>query len=205
MSLPNRAALYMRVSTKQQKIDSQRDALLDYAKNGGYEVTYEYVDIGISGAIKNRPELRQLTKDAHRHKFDVVIVWKFDRFARSVVHLLEALEEFNHLGIGFISLTDGIDTKSPAGKALFSIIGVLSELEHDLIKDRVKAGMQSAKERGVKLGRPEIESGKKKEIERLASETKLSINAIHKLVGIKGISRASVAKLIKDKREQKPA
>lgn len=201
--LMKRVALYMRVSTKQQKIVSQRDALLKYVENGGYTITEEYIDEGISGSKKDRPQLVQLIKDAHLHKFDIVLVWKFDRFARSITHLLQSLEEFKYLGIGFVSITDGIDTNSPQGKLLFTMIGILTELERDLIKDRVKAGMQSAKKRGVILGRPGTSPEKIQAIQDLAKGTKLSINAIHEAVGTSDISRAVVGKLVKQQRDKK--
>ena len=195
-----RVALYMRVSTRKQKIDLQRDALLEYVKNFGYTVAMEYIDIGVSGVKKDRPELAQLMKDAHLGKFDIVIVWKFDRCARSIIHLLQALEEFNHLHIGFISLTDRIDTNSPTGKALFAMMAVLSELERDLIRDRVRAGMESAKDRGVILGRPGTSAQKIFKIKNLSKFTDMSINKIHEVIGVSKISRSVVGKIVKVER-----
>ena len=113
-------------------------------------------------------------KAARNHEFECVIVWKFDRFARSVAHLLHALEEFNHLGIRFISVQDQVDTQSPMGKAMFTIIGAMAELESSLISERVKAGMAAAKNRGKKIGRPRTPSYLVNQIEKLAKTTHLS-------------------------------
>ena len=122
-------ALYMRVSTIHQKPDLQADGLRVYAKRAGLEITAEYLDVAISGRKEGRPQLQALMRAARQHEFDCVLVWKFDRFARSVTHLLSALDEFNHLGIRFISVQDQVDTESPMGKAMFTIIGVIAELE----------------------------------------------------------------------------
>jgi DNA invertase Pin-like site-specific DNA recombinase len=112
------------------------------------------VDIGISGTKEKRPELDRLMADAHRRQFDVVIVWKFDRFARSVSHLLRALETFQALGIRFVSFSESLDTSTPAGKMVFTILGAVTELERSLIVERVKAGLRNAKAKGKRLGRP---------------------------------------------------
>jgi len=191
----------MRVSTIQQKINLQRDGLLEYVNNHGYTVYKEYIDIGLSGADKDRPELINLMKDAHSRKFDIVLVWKFDRYARSISHLVDSLEQFNHYKIGFVSITDNIDTQSPQGKAMFGMIAVLSELERDLHKSRVKAGMESAQKRGVVLGRPKTSEAKMEEIRKLAKDTDMSVNGIHETVGKEDISRSVVGKLVKTERD----
>ena len=152
-----KAAIYMRVSTADQKLDLQKDGLLAYAGRAGLEVVQRFEDIAYSGRKEGRPGLEQLMKAARNHEFDVVLVWKFDRFARSVAHLVRALEDFNHLGIRFISVQDQIDTDSPMGKAMFTIIGAMAELESDLISERVKAGMAAARARGKHVGRPGID------------------------------------------------
>jgi len=125
-----------------------------------------------------RPSLRQLMIAARNREFDCVLVWKFDRFARSVAHLLKALEEFNHLNIRFISVQDQVDTNSPMGKAMFTIIGAMAELESSLISERVKAGMAAAKSRGKTLGRPKVPNHLANQIKDLAANTNLSINKI---------------------------
>jgi DNA invertase Pin-like site-specific DNA recombinase len=114
----------------------------------------EYVDTGISGAKDRRPELDRLLTDAHRRRFDSVVVWRFDRFARSVSHLLRALETFRSLGIEFVSLSEQVDTSTPAGKLVFTVLGAVAELERSLIAERVKAGLRNARAKGKRLGRP---------------------------------------------------
>jgi DNA invertase Pin-like site-specific DNA recombinase len=116
----------------------------------------EYVDLGISGTKEKRPELDRLMAEAHRRRFDAVIVWKFDRFARSVSHLLRALETFQALGIHFVSLSESLDSSTPAGKMVFTVLGAVAELERSLIVERVKAGLRNARAKGRKLGRPRI-------------------------------------------------
>ena len=112
------------------------------------------MDIGIGGTKEKRPELDRLMDDAHRRRFDVVVVWKFDRFARSVSHLLRALETFKAQGIEFVSLSEQLDTSTPAGKMVFTVLGAVAELERGLIVERVKAGLRNAKAKGKVLGRP---------------------------------------------------
>ncbi len=115
---------------------------------------YEYVDVGVSGTQRRRPQLDALLKDAHKRLFDVVLVWKFDRFARSVKHLVDSLEEFRALGIDFISYTEGIDTTTPSGELLFHIMGAVAQFERDLIAERVRAGIAHARALGKHIGRP---------------------------------------------------
>src|SRR5262249_4348739 len=146
----------MRVSTKGhgQTTDTQALALREYAERRGFEIFQEYRDEGISGSKDSRPALDRLMKDAKARKFDVVIVARFDRFARSVSHLLRALEEFSHLGIDFVSLSESIDTSTPMGKMIFTVLGAVAELERNLIKERVHMGISRARKQGKRLGRP---------------------------------------------------
>jgi DNA invertase Pin-like site-specific DNA recombinase len=125
-----------------------------FAAARGWDVVDSYLDSGFCGAKDKRPQLDRLMADAHRRKFDVVIVWKFDRFARSVSHLLRALETFNALGIAFVSLSESIDTSTPTGKMVFTVLGAVAELERSLIVERVRAGLRNAKAKGQRLGRP---------------------------------------------------
>lgn len=122
----------------------------------GWAAVEQYVDEGVSGAKDSRPELNRLMTDAHRRKFDVVVVWKFDRFARSTSHLLRALETFNSLGIAFVSLSEQIDTTTPTGKMIFTVLGAVAELERSLIAERVRAGLRNARAKGKRLGRPRV-------------------------------------------------
>ena len=202
MKKKNRTAIYMRVSTAYQKHDLQRDGLVDYADRAGLQIVKEYLDTAVSGKKEGRPALKELMKAARNHEFDSVLVWKFDRFARSVSHLLRALDTFNHLNIRFVSVQDQIDTQSPMGKAMFTIIGAMAELESSLISERVKAGMAAAKSRGKKLGRPEIPPFLVQKIEHLAQTTDLSINKIRAAIDGK-VSRAAVGQIVKRVRGKK--
>jgi len=128
--------------------------LRTYCAARGFDLVGEYIDVGQSGAKDSRPELNKLMEDACKRQFDAIIVWRFDRFARSTKHLLLALEEFRSLGIQFISYQENIDTSSPLGQALFTIVSAVAQLERDLIRERVSAGIRNAQANGKKLGRP---------------------------------------------------
>jgi DNA invertase Pin-like site-specific DNA recombinase len=159
-----------------------------------------YLDVAISGRKEGRPQLQALMRAARNHEFDCVLVWKFDRFARSVAHLLRALEEFEHLGIRFISVQDQIDTQSPMGRAMFTIIGAMAELESSLISERVKAGMEAARARGKHLGRPTTPLRFVDRVEEFARSTTMSIRQIHE--ALKGrVSRSVVGAIVKRVRE----
>jgi len=153
-----RVAIYARVSTSNNGQDPtmQTRELREYAERRGWTVAGEYVDIGISGTKEKRPELDRLMQDAHRRRFDCVVVWKFDRFARSVSHLLRALETFKALGIEFVSFSEQMDTSTPAGKMVFTVLGAVAELERSLIVERVKSGLRNARAKGKHLGRPRV-------------------------------------------------
>ena len=153
-----RAAIYGRISTSNhgQDISLQTRELRQFCEARGWQVTGEYLDEGISGAKDSRPELNRLMADAGRRRFDAVIVWKFDRFARSVSHLLRALETFNSLGVAFVSLSEQIDTTTPTGKMIFTVLGAVAELERSLIAERVRAGLRNARAKGKRLGRPRV-------------------------------------------------
>lgn len=153
-----RTALYARISTSNngQSPEMQLRELREYCERRGWTVAGEYVDTGISGAKDRRPELDRLMADAHKRRFDVVSVWKFDRFARSVSHLLRALDTFRVLGIEFVSLSESLDTATPAGRMVFTVLGAVAELERSLIAERVRAGLRNAKAKGVRLGRPRM-------------------------------------------------
>jgi DNA invertase Pin-like site-specific DNA recombinase len=155
-STPLRVAVYARVSTigNGQSPEMQLRELREFCDRRAWSITAEYVDAGISGSKEKRPELDRLMADAHRRRFDGVIVWKFDRFARSVSHLLRALETFNALGIAFVSLSESLDTSTPAGRMVFTVLGAVAELERSLIAERVRAGLRNARAKGKRLGRP---------------------------------------------------
>jgi DNA invertase Pin-like site-specific DNA recombinase len=149
-------ALYARVSTLDQDCNLQLADLRRYA-NQRFNRAYEYVDEGVSGTQRRRPALDNLMKDAQRRMFDVVLVWKLDRFARSLKHLIDNLEDFGRLGINFVSFTEGIDTTTPSGQLLFHIVGAVAQFERDLIAERVRAGLAHARAMGKHIGRPRVE------------------------------------------------
>jgi len=151
-----RVALYVRVSTGEQTEDLQVNELTEYAAFRRWQIVEAYSD-KMSGAKDRRPALDRLMADAKRGKFDVVAVWRFDRFARSTSHLLRALEEFAALGIDFVSLRESIDTSTPTGKMIFTVLAAVAELERCTIRERVIAGQKAAKRRGVRFGRPTAE------------------------------------------------
>jgi len=187
-----RIAIYARVSTTDQSTESQLLDLRRYTRERGWNIFREYVDEGVSGTKDSRPALNDLMNDAKKRRFDVVLVWRFDRFARSTKHLILALEEFRNLGIDFVSYQENIDTSSPLGSAIFTIISAVAQLERDIIAERVKAGLRRAKENGKKLGRPKAEVDGEA-IQRLRSEG-LSLRAIAKEVNV---SRTTVADILK--------
>ena len=154
--MSTRVAIYARVSTTNhgQDVGMQTRELRQFAEARAWTVAGEYIDAGVSGSKDSRPELNRLMADAHKRRFDVVAVWKFDRFARSVSHLLRALDTFRVLGIEFVSLSESLDTATPAGRMVFTVLGAVAELERSLIVERVRAGLRNAKAKGKQLGRP---------------------------------------------------
>jgi DNA invertase Pin-like site-specific DNA recombinase len=151
-----RAAIYGRVSTTNQDTDLQMREVREFAKRRGWTVAGEYTDTGISGSKEKRPSLDRLMADAKRRRFDAVVVYRYDRFARSLRHLVNALEEFRALGIEFVSIHEGVDTSTPNGRLIFGIFASIAEFERELIRARVRSGLAAAKARGVQLGRPAL-------------------------------------------------
>jgi DNA invertase Pin-like site-specific DNA recombinase len=149
-----RVALYARVSTTDQNPGMQVDELRRVCAQRGWEIVGEYVDAGYSGSKDRRPELDHLMQDVHRGKVGAVLVWRFDRFARSVRHLVSALEDFRARSVDFISVMDGIDTCTPAGRFTFHVVAAVAELERELIRERTRAGIAAARRRGAHVGRP---------------------------------------------------
>ncbi len=186
-----RIAIYARVSTTDQSTESQLLDLRRYTRERGWQIFKEYCDNGVSGTKDSRPALNELMNSAKKRKFDVVLVWRFDRFARSTKHLILALEEFRNLGIDFVSYQENIDTSSPLGSAIFTIISAVAQLERDIIAERVKAGLRRAVENGKKLGRPKAEVPKG-EIYRLHSHG-LSLRQIATQLNI---SKSTVARYL---------
>src|ERR1035437_6625859 len=150
-----RVARYARVSTLNgQHPEMQLADLREYASRRGWQIAGEYVDEGVSGSKESRPELNRLMADAQRRKFDIVLVWKIDRFGRSLRHLVNALADLDSYGVTFASLKDNLDLSTPSGRLMFQIIGAMAEFERALIQERVKAGLHNARRNGKKLGSP---------------------------------------------------
>ena len=150
-----KAALYARVSTHAgQNPEMQIAELRDYCARRGWEIAGQFVDMGISGAKEKRPELDRLLADCRKRQVDAVVVYRYDRFARSLRQLVNALCEFDALGIQFISLHEGVDTSTPNGRLVFGIFASIAEFERDLIRERVRSGLAVARAKGKRLGRP---------------------------------------------------
>jgi DNA invertase Pin-like site-specific DNA recombinase len=177
-----RVAIYARVSTQDQDPQMQLRELRSYAKHRTFTIAHEFID-HVSGATSERPELSKLWQSARARKIDTVLVWKFDRFARSTKQLIDALEEFRHLGVDFISITEQIDTSSPMGKAMFTVISAIAEFERSLISERVRSGIAKARAQGKQHGRPKTSAATIKEIKRLRRQGK-SLNYIAKQLGV---------------------
>lgn len=186
-----RIAVYMRVSTHEQNIEMQQIALSEYCTARSFQIYKEYIDSGFSGSKDSRPALNQLMDDARKRKFDTIIVYRFDRFARSSRHLIQALEEFKSLGIEFISYQENIDTSSPLGKAIFVIVGAMAELERNIIVDRVKSGLKAAKSKGKLLGRPKISLDS-----RLLFTLKGKGKSVRAIAKALGVSKTTIAKYL---------
>jgi DNA invertase Pin-like site-specific DNA recombinase len=154
--MTTKVAIYARVSTVNHGQDAtfQTRELRQFAEARGWHLHCEYIDEGVSGAKDSRPALNRLMVDAKRRRFDVVLVWKLDRFGRSLRHLVNALAEFESLNITFVSLSDNLDLSTASGRLMFNIIGAMAEFERELIRERVKAGMKNAKVKGARIGRP---------------------------------------------------
>jgi DNA invertase Pin-like site-specific DNA recombinase len=194
-----RCAIYARVSGNGQNPEMQIKELQTYCRSRGWKIAGEYVD-RICGASDSRPELNRLMADANRRRFDVVAVWKFDRFARSVSHLLRALETFRALGIEFLSLSENVDTSTPTGKMVFTVLASVSELERSLIGERVRAGLRNAKSKGTRLGRPPLKSLTVEEVRHLRRERRRSKTSFKDLAAKYGISVWSAFELCKKAR-----
>lgn len=151
-----RVALYARVSTSNgnQDPEMQLRELRDYAGRREWTIAAEYIDQGVSGSKESRPALNDLMAAAHRRKFDAVLVWKTDRFGRSLKHLVNSLAELGALGVAFVSFRDNLDLSTPSGRLMFQIIGAMAEFERALIQERVRAGLRNARAKGKRLGRP---------------------------------------------------
>ena len=181
---PKRAALYARVSTHErgQDPETQLRQLREYAGRRAFEVVGEYVDVG-SGRSEDRPEYKRLLADARRRRLDVVLVWRYDRFARSTQALISALGEFRALGVDFVSYQEAVDTTTPQGEMVYGFLASIAQFESALISDRVKAGMARAKAEGKRVSRPRIPEAVRDQIRSLHREG-VSVNQISKRLGV---------------------
>ena len=186
-----RVALYARVSTLhgQQDPEMQLSELREYVTRRGLSIHEEYVDQGVSGSKESRPALNRLMSDAQRCRFDAVLVWKIDRFGRSLKHLVNSLADLSAYGISFISLRDNLDLSTPSGRLMFQIIGAMAEFERALIQERVRAGLRNAKAKGKRIGRPrqEVDSAKVLELRTeglswrdISKRLKLGLGTVHR-------------------------
>jgi DNA invertase Pin-like site-specific DNA recombinase len=149
-----KVAIYGRVSTAEQNAAMQIEELRAYCIRRQWEIVEEFIDAGVSGSKESPPALNRLLADAKRRRFDTVLVYRYDRFARSLRQLVNALAEFDALGIHFVSLHEGVDTSTPNGRLVFGIFASIAEFERELIRGRVRSGLAAARTRGKRLGRP---------------------------------------------------
>jgi len=188
-----RVALYARVSTlNNQDPEMQLRELREYSERRGWRIFEIYVDSGVSGSKDSRPALNRMMADAHHRRFDAVLVWKLDRFGRSLRHLVNSLADFEALGVAFISLKDNLDLSTPSGRLMFQIIGAMAEFERALIQERVKAGLRNARAKGKRLGRPraDITKGEVSTLRasgaswrRIAKELGVGLGTAYRLAG----------------------
>jgi DNA invertase Pin-like site-specific DNA recombinase len=190
--MKKRAAIYARVSTGEQRLETQLLDLREFARQRGFEIAAEYTDV-ISGAKSKRPGLDRLMADARRNLFGIVLVAAFDRIARNSRHFLEVLDELNHLNIEFISVRENIDTGGPLGRAMVVIVGAIAELERSLIVERVRAGMRRAKLEGRRIGRAPLDIDRAKVVaDRQVGMSLTQVAKKHR------VSRATVCRLVNE-------
>jgi DNA invertase Pin-like site-specific DNA recombinase len=182
-----RAALYVRVSSGEQNTGAQERALREYVQRRGWKLQQIYRDQGVSGASSSRPAVNELMKACRRGSIDVLVVWKFDRFARSLKQLMSGLEMCRALGIDFVSVTEAVDTSLPAGELVFQMIGAVAQFEKSLIGERVKSGLANARAKGKLLGRPplrKLTAGETRELRRQRVQHKVPFRILAKKFGI---------------------
>ncbi len=194
MNAGKRVGIYCRVSTKEQTPENQLLDLRRYCKARGWQIVAQCVDHGISGAKDDRQALKEVMSLARKRKIDVLLVWRFDRFARSLANLVNSLEELRRLGVDFVSYQENIDTSSPQGKLMFGVMASLAEFERALIRERVLAGLRRAKEHGKRLGRApvEIDNAKLRTMRQMGHSVRQIGTAL-------GISKSLVARLLSTK------
>jgi DNA invertase Pin-like site-specific DNA recombinase len=188
-----KAAIYARVSTPDQHIETQLYRLRELAARRGFEVVHEYTDVGVSGSKARRGGLDALMADAHRRRFSIVLVAAFDRVARSVKHFLTVVDELNDLGVEFVSARENIDTSGAMGRMFVTIIGCIAELERSLIIERIKAGMRRRRLEGLPMGRAPLAIDREGLVRDRRSG--MSLTQVSKKYGV---SRASVVRFARE-------
>jgi DNA invertase Pin-like site-specific DNA recombinase len=188
-----RAAIYVRVSTPDQRVESQLFDLREFAAHRGVEVVKEYEDRGVSGRKARRPGLDALMADARQKKFSVVLVAAFDRVARNTKHFLHVIDEFDSLGIEFVSRRENIDTSGPMGRLFMTIISSVAQLEIELTRERIKSGMRAARLQGRSIGRARLDIDRQQVV--VDRRSGMSLTTVAKK---HAISRASVCRLMKE-------
>jgi len=178
-----RIAIYARVSTDRQSTESQLNALREYAGKRAWAISKEYIDEGYTGSNTKRPAFTAMMADAKKRKFDVLLVYKLDRLSRSLKDLITTLDDLKSMGIDFISYDNGLDTTTPTGRLIFNVVGAVAEFEKDIIRERVRAGLENAKRKGKRLGRPPVSSRLVDKAKKLRSEG-MSFRQIGKRLGI---------------------
>jgi len=178
-----RIAIYARVSTDRQSTESQLNALREYAGKRAWAISKEYIDEGYTGSNTKRPAFNAMMADARKRKFDVLLVYKLDRLSRSLKDLITTLDDLKSMGIDFISYDNGLDTTTPTGRLIFNVVGAVAEFEKDIIRERVRAGLENAKRKGKRLGRPPVSPRLVDEAKKLRSEG-MSFRQIGKQLGI---------------------
>jgi DNA invertase Pin-like site-specific DNA recombinase len=175
-----RAGVYARVSTTDQHCENQLVELRRYCAARGWAIAREYVDQGVSGAKERRPALDDLVRDAKRRRFDVLVVWRLDRLGRNLRHLILLLDDLQATGVAFVSLSEGIDATTPAGRLQLHVLGAIAEFERERIKERVVAGLNRARSQGKRLGRPKA----RLPIERVQSVIGLPVPVAAERLGV---------------------
>lgn len=190
---PHRAAIYVRVSTHDQEVENQLEELRRFVEARGWAAR-EYVDEGVSGALDQRPALDELVRDAKRRRIDVLVCWRLDRLGRSLKHLITLLDDLQALGVAFVSLAEGIDATTPAGKLQMHILGAISEFERARCAERVRAGLARVRREGRRLGRPPVqisanavESVRGLSVREAARRLGVSRSTAHRVLGQKPV------------------
>lgn len=165
-----KVSFYARVSTNSQEVDLQLLEIEELMKQKNYNLVDKYIEKGVSGAKTRRPELDRLIQDAKEHKFEILIIWRLDRLGRSLSHLIKLVEEFKSYGVKIISIKDNIDFSTAQGQLMFHLLGAMAQFERELIRERVIAGLESAKAKGKKLGREKDSDRNDTEILKLRNE-----------------------------------